>query len=166
VLLWFVATSVAAVWLVFREPRFDYRPLVVGALLADPVDALSGGAGVMHSLLAPVVAMVLVMGATVGRRPLRKHLLALPIGMFLHLVADGAFRDTELFWWPATGSLGEHPLPVVARGWWNVPLELAAAAILLFGARALGVRSVPEVRRVLSTGRLPTAGATPPPDVS
>ena len=32
-LLWFVATSVLTIHYVFTDPRFDHRPLVVGALL-------------------------------------------------------------------------------------------------------------------------------------
>ena len=44
-------------------------------------------------------------------------LLGLPIGMFLHLVFDGAWNNTEVFWWPFFGwSFDESPLPVIDRG--------------------------------------------------
>ena len=31
--LWFVATAIVSVWFVFRDPRFDYRLLIVGSVL-------------------------------------------------------------------------------------------------------------------------------------
>jgi len=33
VIAWFAVTAVAAVWFVFRDPRFDYRLLIVGAVV-------------------------------------------------------------------------------------------------------------------------------------
>jgi hypothetical protein len=140
VLLWFVGGAATIVWLVFRDPRFDFRLLAVGALLPDAVDVLLGGARALHSVLAPIAVLVAVMLATLGRRPIRRRLLAVPIGMFLHLVLDGVFRDTRVFWWPLTGlSLPDAPLPSAARGWWNVPLELVGLLLL--------VRLAPLVRR-------------------
>lgn len=132
-LLWFIATAVASVWYVFKDPRFDYRLLIVGALLPDPIDAPFGGAGVAHSLTAAVALLLVVVLATSRQRPRRRLLLALPIGMLLHLVFDGAFANTEVFWWPFSGTLGDDPLPVVARGWWNVPLELIGATLIWIG---------------------------------
>ena len=103
-LLWFAGLSVALVWSVFRDPRLDYRLVVVGALLPDVVDGVLGGARVLHSVVASVVLLVVVMLATQGRRPLRRRLLALPIGTFAHLVLDGAWTNTEVFWWPFFGT--------------------------------------------------------------
>ena len=40
--LWFVSTAVLTVWFVFRDPRFDYRLLIVGSVLPD-LDGLFGG---------------------------------------------------------------------------------------------------------------------------
>jgi hypothetical protein len=58
-------------------------------------------------------------------------LLGLPIGTFLHLVFDGVFTNTEMFWWPIGGwEFSSDALPVVARGWWNAPMELAGAVAL------------------------------------
>ena len=59
---------------------------------------------------------------TVGRRPARQCWLGLPIGTLLHLVFDGAWADTALFWWPLGGwAFDDAPLPEVARGWWTWP---------------------------------------------
>jgi hypothetical protein len=131
VILWFVGGSMAIVWAFFRDPRFDMRLLVVGALAPDAVDLAFGRAGPAHSVLAPVAVLGVVMVATYGRRPARSRLLALPIGMFLHLVLDGAFTQGAGFWWPLTGlALGDEPLPSVARGWWNLPLELVGLVLM------------------------------------
>lgn len=144
--LWFVGTAWAAVWFVFRDPRFDLRMLALGALLPDIVDVWSGGTWVMHSVTASVAVLALVMLATRGRRPSRPMLLAVPIGMFMHLVFDGVFARTTAFWWPFTGAgFGADRLPSFDRGWWNVPLELVGALLALW---------------VLRTVRGATAGAT------
>lgn len=153
-LLWFAATSVLTVYFVFRDPRFDYRFLVVGALLPDIVDAVAGRMWVLHSLGGAVGLLIVVMAVTVGNRPLRKRLLGLPIGVLLHIVFDGAFSTTEVFWWPASGGFGDHPLPVVARGWWNLALEAAGAALLVWAWRLFGLADPARRRRALRTGEL------------
>lgn len=153
-LLWFVATAVLSVHFVFRDPRFDYRWLVVGVLLPDVVDVWFGGARVMHSLTGAVGALVLVMLVTAGRRPIRKRLIAIPIGMLLHLVFDGAFDATNVFWWPFTSGFGDAELPVVSRGWWNLGLEAIGAALLVWAWRLFGLAD-PERRALLrSQGQL------------
>jgi len=129
-LLWFVGTSVATVWIVFRDPTFRFRLVVLGALIPDVVDGLTGWR-IAHSVVSVVAAMSIVMLATYGRRPVRKTWLAVVIGLFLHLVFDGAFANTEMFWWPIGGlEFSSDALPVVARGWWNVPLEIAGMVAL------------------------------------
>ena len=62
-LLWFVGTSVATVWIVFRDPTFRFRLVVVGALIPDVIDGLTGWR-VAHSVVSVVVAMAVVMLAT------------------------------------------------------------------------------------------------------
>lgn len=148
VLLWFVGTSVLAVWSVFRDPRFDYRFLIAGVLLPDVVDGIWGGARGFHSVTMSVAVMFVVMFATIGRRPWRKRLLGVPIGMFVHLIVDGAFDDTKVFWWPVTGlSFGDSRLPVVERGMFNVILEFAGLALCLYAIRRFGLRD-PERRKL------------------
>ncbi len=128
--LWFVGTAIATVWFVFRDPRFDYRLLVVGSVL-PLLDALFGGARVMHTLVFSLALLVVVMLATVGHRSWRRLWLGLPIATLLHLVFDGAWADSDVFWWPFGGwGFEDAALPEAARGWWNVPLELVGLAIL------------------------------------
>jgi hypothetical protein len=153
-LLWFAATSVLTVYFVFRDPRFDYRFLVLGALLPDIVDAFAGRMWVLHSLGGAVGLLAVVMAVTVGDRPLRKRLLGLPIGVLLHIVFDGAFSTTEVFWWPVSGGFGDHPLPVVARGWWNLVLEAAGAALLVWAWRLFGLADPVRRRRAVRAGEL------------
>jgi hypothetical protein len=154
VLLWFVGTAVITVWYVFRDPRFDYRLLIVGALLPE-LDALAGGMRWMHSLAFSVALLAVVMLASVGRKPRRKLLLGLAIGTFLHLVFDGAWATTEVFWWPFTGaSIGDEPLPTVQRGWWNIPLEAIGLVILIWVWRRADLALPSRRRAVARTGRL------------
>lgn len=152
--VWFVATAVLAVYYVFTDVRFDYRWLIAGALLPDAVDLWTGGAWVMHSLTSAVAAMALVMVVTAGRRPIRRRLIAIPIGMMLHLVFDGVFTDTDVFWWPFTSGFGGAEVPVVARGWWNVPLELVGVGLLVWAWRVFGLADVDRRRHFLRTGQL------------
>lgn len=127
--LWFVGTVVVTVWWVFRDPGFDYRLLIVGSVL-PLVELVVGGARVLHSVTFAVALLVVLMLATPGRRPIRKMLLGLPIGLLLHLVFTGAWRTAQVFWWPFGGvGFDDAPHPVAARGWWNVPLELVGLAL-------------------------------------
>ncbi|CAB4885249.1 unannotated protein [freshwater metagenome] len=154
-LFWFLGTAVASVWFVFRDPGFDYRLLCVGALLPDVIDPWFGGARAMHSVTISIAALLLVVIASAGRKRWRKRALAVPIGIMLHLVYDGAFSNTVLFWWPVGGlHFRDDPLPSMARGWVDVPLELIGLALLVWVWRTFGLRS--RVRRDLlwRTGRL------------
>jgi hypothetical protein len=149
VFLWFAGTAVLSVWIVFHDPQFDYRLLVLGAILPDLVDAFTGGAWVMHSITGSVLLLVVVMLSTIGRRPLRRRLLALPIGTFLHLVFDGAFANTSVFWWPFTGlGFDDEPLPSVQRGATSALMEIAGLGILWWFWRRFDLAD-PARRRVL-----------------
>ena len=56
-------------------------------------------------------------------------LLGLPIGMFLHLVFDGAWNNTDVFWWPFTGwAFDDDPLPELDRGLLTLVMEVARAS--------------------------------------
>ena len=145
-LLWFAGTAVVTIWFVFRDPRFDYRLLVVGSIAPAVVDVWFGGARVLHSLAFSVGLLAVVMIATIGRRALRRTLLGLPLGTLLHLVYTGAWTDTSTFWWPFSGGFDDAQLPIVARGWWNVPLELAGLVIVVWIVRATGLTD-PDRRR-------------------
>ena len=138
-LLWFLGTAVVSVWYVFTDPRFDYRLLLVGALAPDIIDLPFGRAQWAHSLTVAVGTLAGVMLVTAGRKPVRRLLLGLPIGMLLHLVWDGAFASTKVFWWPFSGSWGNVDVMSVQRGWWNLPMELAGAFILRWVWRRFGL---------------------------
>jgi hypothetical protein len=86
---------------------------------------------------------------------LRRRLLALPIGTFLHLVLDGMWADKQVFWWPVYGtSFGNRPLPSIERGWLDLPLEVIGLVALVWAWRRFRL-SEPERRRYfLATGRL------------
>ena len=158
--LWFIATAVLTVWWVFRDPAFDHRLLIVGSLL-PLVDLAFGGARALHSVTVALVVLAVLMVATTGRRPIRRTLLGLPIGLLLHLVFTGAWRHTAVFWWPFTGlSFADRPHPVVARGWWNLPLELAGLAACTWIVRRSGLRERGPRSWFRRTGRL----ALPRPD--
>jgi membrane-bound metal-dependent hydrolase YbcI (DUF457 family) len=152
--LWFVGTAIVAVWFVFRDPRFDYRLLVVGSVL-PLLDALFGGARVMHTLAFSLAVLVAAMLLTVNRRRARRLWLGLAIGTLLHLIFDGAWTNTDVFWWPFGGwSFEDARLPEAARGWWNVPLELAGLAILVWVWRTARLADPARRRAVVRTGGL------------
>ena len=138
-LLWFVGTSVAAVWFVFRDPQFNFRLVVVGALIPDIIDGIGGGAWPLHSVVTVIALLAVVMLVTTGRRPVRKPLLAVIIGLFMHLVFDGAFANTSMFWWPLGGfATYEQALPSVDRGWINIGLELVGIGLILWVRSQIG----------------------------
>jgi hypothetical protein len=120
-LFWFIGTSVASLWSVFRDPKFAYRWVIVGALI--PV----------FSVVTVVGFLVAVMLVTIGKKAVRKNFLALTIGLFIHLVFDGAFLSTKMFWWPLAGlSLDGYAIPLVERGFLNIPFEIVGIALILW----------------------------------
>lgn len=154
-LLWFVGTAVLSVWFVFRDPLFDYRLLCVGALLPDLIDICFGGARALHSVVASVGSLVVVVAASAGRKRWRKRALALPIGMMMHLIYDGAFTNSKLFWWPIGGTaFDQTALPSVGRGWLNLPLELLGAVAIVWIWRTFGLASRSRRCNFWRTGQL------------
>jgi hypothetical protein len=114
--LWFVGLAVVVVWHVFHDTAIDYRLVMAGAILPDAADAPFGRVRVAHTLLFSVGLLAAVMLATRGRRRARRRLLALPVGTFLHLVLDGVWAHTRLFWWPLSGlSFPPGGLPSISR---------------------------------------------------
>lgn len=154
VFLWFLGTGLATVWFVFTDPRFDYRLLFVGVLLPDVIDIPFGDARWAHSLTVTVGSLVLVMLVTAGRKPIRRLLLGLPIGMLLHLVWDGAFTATKVFWWPFIGSWGHTRVPALERGWLNVVLEILGGAIVWWAWRRFELADPQRRREFVRSGTL------------
>jgi membrane-bound metal-dependent hydrolase YbcI (DUF457 family) len=132
-LFWFIGTAVATIWFVFHDKKFAYRHVVAGALVPDVIEVFLGHAGPLHSVVTVVAIMAAVMLITYGRKKSRSNMLAVVIGMFLHLVFDGAFANTKMFWWPISGlKFGDSALPVFDRGLLNIPLEIIGVLLLLW----------------------------------
>ena len=137
---WFLGLSFAIVLIVFSSPALDYRLVMFGAVL--PVaEALIGGPWVLHTLLAPVAVLTVVMLLTQNRRLVRRQWLGLPIGMFMHLVLDGSWADAEVFWWPFLGFadvLGGGEVNDVSRSLsLTLLMEIVGVAVLAFFAQRL-----------------------------
>lgn len=132
-ILWFAGGACLAVLVVFGDPRIDLRWVALGALLPDLPLRLTP----LHSL--PVCAAVLacVMAATRRGTARRRAALAVPIGMLLHLVLDGMWTRTDVFWWPFTGwSFPFDGLPSLDRPALVLALQEAAGAVMLASARS------------------------------
>lgn len=154
--LWFVGVSFAFVWWVFRSPALDFRLVMLGALL--PLgEVVFGGPRLLHTLLAPVVVLVVVMLATRERRLLRRSLIGIPIGMLMHLVLDGIWTRAAVFWWPFLGwTFPPGQLPELGRSIEVIVLlELLGAAALAFMWRAFSLGERAHRDRFVRTGQLP-----------
>lgn len=153
-LIWFLVLAPVSVAEVFRSPMIDYRLVALGAVL--PLAEVLVGARFLHTLLGAVVVMTVVMLATQQRRLVRRRLLGIPIGMFVHLVLDGSWTRTELFWWPAFGSdfgvrtLPEFDRPLVV----GVILEVIGVGVAWWAHRRYGLDDPTNLRRLLTTGQL------------
>lgn len=161
--LWFGGTSLVAMWVVFRDPAIDHRLVVVGALLPDLLDASWGGAAVGHTLAFAVLLLFAVMGLTVGRRSVRRRLLAVPIGWFFHLVFDGAWSDTALFWWPVDGlSFRDVAIPAFDRPVGvTLVMELAGVIALVWAYRRFGLSDGARRSEFARSGRIDRALTNP-----
>src|SRR4051812_1504427 len=152
---WFIGVGALLVVAVFQSPALDYRMVMLGSVV-PLLDAVTGGPWVLHTLLAPVVVLVIVMACTRRRRLVRRRWLGLPIGMFIHLVLDGAWTNTDVFWWPFFGSsFGHERLPELDRGGVSVLMELVGIAALVYGVNRYGLGGSDARDRFLRTGQLP-----------
>jgi len=152
VILWFAACAVMGTWLVLRDPSFDYRLVAIGALLPDVIDAPLRHRGAAHTLVFAVGLLAVVMLATTNRRPIRKRLIALPIGFLAHLVLDAVWAQQALFWWPAFGSWGSHavlPEPIVL-----VVRELVGFVVAFKVVQRFALRDRQRREEFLRAGRL------------
>ena len=152
---WFIGVGALLVVAVFQSPALDYRLVMVGSVV-PLLDAVTGGAWLFHTLLASVAALVIVMLTTQHRRLVRRRWLAIPIGMFVHLVLDGAWANTDVFWWPLFGaSFGNDSLPEVSRGALSLVMEVVGLGALAYAYNRYGLRDTTARRRFLQTGQLP-----------
>ena len=151
---WFLALSFVLVALVFDSPALDYRMVMLGSVL-PVVELLAGGPWALHTLLAPLVVLVMVMLVTRGRRLVRRRWLGLPIGLFLYLVLDGAWLRTELFWWPVLGvRVDSGDLPDFKPAALLIAMELIGVAVGAWAVRRYGLTDRERLRLFCTQGRL------------
>ncbi|HET6774380.1 MAG TPA: hypothetical protein VFH36_13780 [Acidimicrobiales bacterium] len=152
--LWFAGGAFVGVWLVFRSPAVDYRLVVAGALL-PLVELPFGSPRLLHSLTGAAALLALAMVATPRRRLAQRRLVAVPIGVLVHLLLDGIWTDTQAFWWPFAGlAWSDARLPELARGWLDLVLEAAGAAALWWCWRRFRLEEPVRRARFVRTGQL------------
>lgn len=153
-LIWFAATSVVLVAIVFRSPGVDYRYVVLGALL-PVLEAATGGPKVLHSVVGAVVILVVVVLATQRRRLVRRKVLGIPIGLMAHLVLDGSFTRTDAFWWPVTGtSFASGQVPELDHLGLSLVLEVVGVGVAWWSYRLFRLDEAGRRERFVRTGRL------------
>lgn len=153
-LLWFIGPSILIVWGVFRSPGADYRLVAVGSLI-PLIEIPFGQPRLFHSLTGAAVLLAAVMIGARGHRLVQRALLALPIGVLLHLVLDGAWTDTQAFWWPFLGTAwSTAELPELGRGPLNLLLELGGALACLYAYRRFRLDEPDRRALFLQTGRV------------
>ncbi len=154
-ILWFAGLTFVLVAVVFDSPGLDFRLVMAGSVLPS-LESITGSPWVLHTLAASVAVLAVVAGLFRGQRISQRRWVAIPIGMFFHLVLDGTWTRTKLFWWPAFGNvLGEGATPELDRGWWITALELVglAAIVWMWQTRHLGEPS--NRQRFVTSGQLP-----------
>jgi hypothetical protein len=154
--LWFAGVSFAFVWLVFRSPALDYRLVMLGSVL--PIgEAVLGGPRLLHTLVAAVALLAVVMLATQRKRLVRRRLISLPIGLMMHLVLDGIWTRADVFWWPFLGtSFGTGQLPELERPVGvTIVLELIGVAALAWCWHTFRFSDRANLDRFVRTGHLP-----------
>jgi hypothetical protein len=155
VLFWYAAGSIFVVWNVFQSAGLDFRAVAVGAMLPLVIDLASGRQAYGHTLLAPVVALALVMLVTSGRgrRLLRRRVIGLPIGWFCGIALSGAFASQRVFWWPAFGRSFGHVALLPAPAFVVVEELLGLWATWWIWSR-FGLRDPSRRRELVRRGRL------------
>jgi hypothetical protein len=159
VLLWFAGLSFVLVVAVFRDAALDERLVMAAATLPAVLDLAIGGVRLLHTLAFPILLLLLVMVGTIGRRSLRRRLLAVPIGAFVNLVLDGMWSSTRLIAWPLGGlSFGNEQLPTLGRPWaLRLAMEAVGLAALAWSIRRFRLLEPENRRRFLRSGRLDRA---------
>ena len=155
-LLWFAGLSFVLVIAVFRDAALDERLVMAAATAPAVLDLAFGGVRLLHTLAFPILLLTVVMVGTIGRRGLRRRLLAVPIGSFMNLVLDGMWSSTRLIVWPLGGlSFGDEQLPTLGRPWpLRLAMELAGLVALAWCVRRFRLLEPENRDRFLRSGRL------------
>jgi hypothetical protein len=152
--LWYAGVSVVIVLLVFQSAGIDYRLVAVGSLLPLAVDLPARRLWFGHTLIASVALLVLVMLLTIGRpRLFRRRLLCLPIGAFCGLALSAAWTNTDVFWWPFTGTRLPDASLLPPPGFVVVE-ELVGLAAIAWLVHQCGLTDPRRRDDLLRTGRL------------
>jgi hypothetical protein len=159
VLLWFAGCSFVLVVAIFRDPALDERLVMAAATLPAVLDLAVGGVRLLHTLAFPILLLAAVMIGTIGRRSLRRRLLALPIGAFVNLVLDGMWSSTRLIAWPLGGvAFGHEQLPTLGRPLGvRLAMEVVGLVALAWSVRRFRLLEPANRRRFLRSGRLDRA---------
>lgn len=152
---WFIGMSVLTIWFVFTDPQFDYRLLCVGSVLPGLTEVPFRAAGPWHSLAVSAVLLAATVLGTKRHSARRKLILGLPLGVLLHLTFTGAWLNAATFWWPGFGfGIYQEPHPILARAWWNIPLEIVGIAICVWVYNTAELDSPQRRREFWQAGRL------------
>lgn len=154
-IFWFVILAPVMVAEIFRSPMIDYRLVAFGALV-PAAEVVLGHPSVLHTLAGAVVGLAVVVLATQRRRLVRRRLLGIPIGLLFHLVLDGSWTSTGLFWWPVTGTaFGDHKVPEFGHSFvTSVLLEAVAIAVGVWAWRRYELDDPANKALLLTTGQL------------
>ncbi len=124
---------------------------------------LSTGELWFHTLVIAGAVLTLSIVLTNRRGAWRKRMVALSVGLFLHLLLDGMWTSTEAFLWPFAGwDFPAGPSPYWEGVWQRAfgdPLrwiqEAAGLAYLAWVWRSFGLGDHERRAELISTGRLP-----------
>ena len=103
-----------------------------------------------------IVVFALVVVVTRGRRLAARRAIGLPIGLLLHLVLDGTWTNSKLFWWPFGGGrpLGESRVPEFEHLGVSILLEVVGFALAAFSIHRFELTRPDRRREFMRTGRL------------
>jgi hypothetical protein len=157
VFFWFVTFAVLVVVAVFDSPAMDYRYVAVGSVI-PVIEVAIGHPYIFHTLVGSVASLLVVVIATRGRRLAARRFVGLPIGLFLHLVADGTWSRAKLFWWPflGTSAFGTGEVPERAHLGVSLGLEVVGVIATVWIVRRYGLEQPAPRQRFLRSGRLAT----------
>jgi len=154
-LIWFVVLAPVLVAEVFRSPMMDLRIVAFGAVL-PVLEVISPVPLYLHTMACPLIVLTTVMLGTINRRLLRRQLLGVPIGLFVHIVLDGTWRFDELLLWPAFGvSLeGVEPPETSTTLLVGLLFESIGLVVAWWAFRRYGLRDKQNLIRLVKSGQL------------
>ncbi len=153
--IWFIVLAPVLVAEVFRSPMMDLRVVALGAVL-PVIELVSPIPLYLHTMVCPLVVLTVVMLGTINRRLVRRRLLGIPIGLFVHIVLDGTWRFDELLLWPAFGfDLGDSSIPeATIKPVVGVLLECLGLVVGWWAFKRYGLGDKENLTRMIRFGQL------------